>query len=163
MDLKDWSGFFSAEVSASATLAGLVTVAISINLTRILAVEHLPGRAGESLFALTMVLVVCGVALFPQLPEGALGGLALALSVAALAFGARLQALSRKYADNGFTLTRQAIAGGGRLASSLPMGIGGALLLIHGPDGLVWLAVGVVVTLAVSVMNAWVLLVEIIR
>jgi hypothetical protein len=163
MDPRDWSAFFSAEAGASATLAGLVTVAISINLTRILAVEHLPGRAGESLFALTKVLVVCGVALFPHLPDGVLGALALALSVVALTFGARLQIVSRRYADKGFTPTRQLVAAFGRLASAAPIGIGGALLLIHGPDGLVWLAAGVVMTLAVSVMNAWVLLVEIMR
>jgi hypothetical protein len=33
----DWQSFFSAEVGGSAALAGLVAVAVSINLSRILA------------------------------------------------------------------------------------------------------------------------------
>ncbi len=33
---SDWIPFFTAEVGATAALAGLVTVAISINLSRIL-------------------------------------------------------------------------------------------------------------------------------
>jgi modulator of FtsH protease len=44
-----WSDFFVAEVGAAAALSGLVVVAISINLKRILTVPVLPGRAAETL------------------------------------------------------------------------------------------------------------------
>jgi hypothetical protein len=40
----DWQSFFSAEVGAAAALAGLVAVAISINLARILAFPHCMDR-----------------------------------------------------------------------------------------------------------------------
>jgi hypothetical protein len=42
-----WDNFFVAEVGAAAALSGLLFVAVSINLTRILAIPHLPARAAE--------------------------------------------------------------------------------------------------------------------
>ncbi len=45
----EWAIFFSAELAALATLTGLVVVAISINLPRILSYADLPARAGEAL------------------------------------------------------------------------------------------------------------------
>jgi hypothetical protein len=160
--ISDWSGFFSANVGASAALVGLVTVAISINLTRILAFEHLPARAGESLWILTAVLAICEVALFPRISQTAFGAVALALAVVSLVFAARNQWAMRTFPDP-VAINRQIIGAMTRLASSLPIGVGGALLLLHAPEGMTWIAAGVVLSLAVSVMNAWVLLVEIIR
>ncbi len=53
----DWANFFVAEVGASAALTGLVVVAISINLAKILSYPSLPDRAAEAPFALVGVLV----------------------------------------------------------------------------------------------------------
>jgi hypothetical protein len=162
MSTSDWSGFFSANVGASATLVGLVIVAISINLTRILEFEHLPARAGESLWILTAAFAICEVALFTGVSQMAFGAVALALSVVSLAFAARNQWAMRTV-EVPVAINRKIIAAITRLASSLPIGIGGALLLLHASEGITWIAVGVVLSLGVSVMNAWVLLVEIIR
>ncbi len=162
MPISDWSGFFSANVGASATLVGLITVAISINLTRILAFEHLPARAGESLWILSAVFTICEVALFPGISQTALGAIALALAVVSLAFGARNQWVSRSISGV-VPMEMQFISAVTRLASSAPIGVGGALLLLHALAGVSWIAAGVVISLAVSVMNAWVLLVEIMR
>jgi hypothetical protein len=52
----EWQSLFVAEVGASAALAGLLFVAISINLARILQGAGLSGRAGEA-----MVLLVAGL------------------------------------------------------------------------------------------------------
>jgi hypothetical protein len=162
MPISDWSGFFSANIGASAALVGLVTVAISINLTRILEYEHLPARAGESLWVLTAVLTICEVALFPKISQTAFGAVALALAVASLIFGARNQ-WTLSSVEGTVPVGNQIIGAMTRLASSLPIGVGGALLLLHAPEGVIWIAAGIVISLAVSVMNAWVLLVEIIR
>ena len=162
MPISDWSGFFSADVGASAALVGLITVAISINLTRILAFEHLPARAGESLWILTAVFTICEIALFPRISQTAFGAVALALALVSLAFGARNQWVSRSIGEV-VTIERQIISGIARIASSAPIGVGGALMVLHAPEGVIWIAAGVVISLAVSVMNAWVLLVEIIR
>jgi hypothetical protein len=162
MPISDWSGFFSANIGASATLVGLVIVAISINLTRILEYEHLPARAGESLWILTAVFTISEVALFSRISQTAFGAVALALAVVSLAFAARNQWKMRAI-EGPVAINRQIITAVTRIASSLPIGVGGALLLLNAPDGMTWIAAGVVLSLAVSVMNAWVLLVEIIR
>ena len=65
----DWANFFVAEVGASAALTGLVVVAISINLARILAYKTLPGLAASALILLGSVLVVTSAALIPHQPE----------------------------------------------------------------------------------------------
>jgi hypothetical protein len=53
-----WGELFLAEAGASAALAGLLFVAISINLTKILEVRGLVGRAGEAIVLLVAVLIV---------------------------------------------------------------------------------------------------------
>ncbi|HEX3901634.1 MAG TPA: hypothetical protein VH853_02220 [Polyangia bacterium] len=42
-----WESFFVAEVGAAAALTGLLFVAVSINLSKVLAFPQLPGRAGN--------------------------------------------------------------------------------------------------------------------
>jgi hypothetical protein len=51
-----WASFFVAEVGAAAALNGLVIVAISINIQRILSFPQLPGRAAEMLIMLVGAL-----------------------------------------------------------------------------------------------------------
>ena len=48
----DWTGFFSAEVGASAGLAGLIFVAVSINLAQIVKETHLVSRSAKALLSL---------------------------------------------------------------------------------------------------------------
>src|SRR5271154_5057176 len=63
--MQGWHDFFVGEAGASAALAGLLFVAISINLARILEYRHLPSRAVETLLALLSVLIVATFALVP--------------------------------------------------------------------------------------------------
>lgn len=58
---------------AAATLTGLVFVAVSINLSRVLSTTGLAGRAGESLMQLFGVVIISTTALIPQQPPVALG------------------------------------------------------------------------------------------
>jgi hypothetical protein len=44
-----WESFFIAQVGASAALTGLIFVALSINLDKVMQSPQLIGRAGEAL------------------------------------------------------------------------------------------------------------------
>ena len=67
-----WTDFFIAEVGATAALAGLIIVAISINVQQILSIGHLPGRAREALTLLFGALLICSLALIPGKASGCL-------------------------------------------------------------------------------------------
>ncbi len=64
-DPSDWSDLFVATAGASAALAGLVFVAVSINIERILKFSGLPERALETVLLLLGVLLVSVVGLIP--------------------------------------------------------------------------------------------------
>jgi hypothetical protein len=53
------------QAEAAATLTGLVFVAVSINLAKIIAFPGLPSRAAESILQFLQVLFICTVALIP--------------------------------------------------------------------------------------------------
>lgn len=69
----EWESLFVAEAGASAALAGLLFVALSINLERILKGIGLPGRAGEAIVLLLTVLVVSTFGLVPGQSPRVLG------------------------------------------------------------------------------------------
>jgi len=157
-----WSSFFTAEVGASATLVGLVVIAISINLTRILAIASLPARAAEALIILAGALVVASAALIPD--QGLFG-----YGVEALAVGGSVSVaivIIQMRSDKSSTWAR-GVRRYSRLAisaaSSLPLLAGGVLLMSGSPVGLDCIAAGVIVSLIAGVAAAWVLLVEILR
>jgi len=53
----EWQSLFVAEAGASAALAGLLFVTISINLARILQGVGLSGRAGEAVLNAWVLLI----------------------------------------------------------------------------------------------------------
>jgi hypothetical protein len=159
-DVAAWHGLFAAEVGAAATLAGLLFVAISINLARILEAEHLPARAAIGLAILILVLVVSTLGLVPGIGDRALGGSVLAIALAiwswptsrAVRYGAGGRPRRLFLVDA--TLTQ---------ASLVPFIVAGITLLVGAGGGLYWLVPGVVFAFVTAAVNAWVLLVEIMR
>src|ERR1700690_3718981 len=69
----DWNTYLSAQASAAATLTGLVFVAVSINLSRVLSIPGLTGRAAESIMQLFGVLIISTTALIPRQSLAVLG------------------------------------------------------------------------------------------
>ena len=61
-----WKDFFGTAAGASATLVGLVIVAISVNLQRIIQQPQLPSRGGATVAALVLMLVTSMAELIPQ-------------------------------------------------------------------------------------------------
>lgn len=160
-NLDTWHDFFAAQAGAGAALAGLVFVAISINLKNVLTSKAVSGRAVEALILLVSLLIVGLLALIPDQGEEALGiefiAFGLVISVALIRVG------SGAHNAGGATprqhLLRIAL---GQLAS-LPIIIAGISLITEDGGGLFWVAGAAFVAIVAGMIGAWVLLVEILR
>lgn len=160
-DPSEWSDLFVATAGASAALAGLVFVAVSINLDRILKFPGLPERALETVLMLLIVVLVSIVGLIPGQSAHALGWEVAALSTV---IGAAIAALptalhTAEGARIDWLVGRWLL----RLLTTVPFLIGGLALIFEAGGGLYWVAAGTVFAIAGAVANAWVLLVEILR
>jgi modulator of FtsH protease len=157
-----WENFFVAEVGAFAALTGLLFVAVSINLERILTVEGLPDRAAEATVILLAGLVENSVALFPGLGAGALGRVFLLIGSLAWLLPTAAQVRSWRGRTNmraSWLIRRLVIA---QTATVLAPLAGLSLMTAKG-GGLYLLGTGSVLSLVAGVASAWVLLIEIKR
>ena len=156
-----WTDFFIAEVGATAALTGLIIVAISINLQQILSTGQLPGRAFEALTLLAGALLICSLALIPDQGVRLLGDEILALQFVVLlnSIISQIRSLRFKPQKVWWFITRAFAV----LITCVPIIIGGVLLASGNANGLYWIAPGVLVAIVVSVINTWVLLIEILR
>jgi modulator of FtsH protease len=156
-DPAEWSDLFVATAGASAALAGLVFVAVSINIERIIKYPGLPERSLETLLFLVLVLLLSVVCLIPGQGHVALG---LELLLVSLAIGGYVSQLPLV---QGGSRDRRRERWGVRVTATVPFLIGSISLLVSVGGGLYWVAGGVVFAIAGAVANAWVLLVEILR
>src|ERR1700712_2186882 len=85
-----WSDLFVAAAGASAALTGLLFVAVSVNIERILKFEGLPERALQTLLMLLSAVVVSLTALIPGQSSTVLG---LELLIEAGCFGVAITTL----------------------------------------------------------------------
>jgi hypothetical protein len=158
----DWSGFFAAQVGAGAALTGLVFVALSINLKQILAGPGLPSRAAEALILLMQPVMVGAVTLIPGQSELALGieilviGVPTWLQVTKMIWSAR--ALLRE-----LPFSKAATRIGFAETATLTTLVAGALLAGGVTQGLYVAAAALLICITDGVLDAWVLLVEILR
>ena len=156
-----WHDLAVATVGATAALTGLLFVAVSINLDRILEYPSLPRRAAATLTLLLALLAAGVLVLVPGQP---------------------VPALAAELAVTGLVLTLTGVAEVGRdprgadsrriprvlpavlvlLPAAALLAAAATLLLGHG-GGLYWLAGALVGGIAAACVNAWVLLVEIRR
>jgi hypothetical protein len=155
-----WTELFVASAGASAALTGLLFVAVSVNIERILEVSGLPERALQTLLLLLGAVVVSLLGLLPAQTTTALGiellvaGLAFAVSISLLL--KRTLPLSREYERAGLHLLYT-------LPGTLPPVVGAVSLLVGSGGGLYWIAAGIIGAILGASVNAWVLLVEILR
>jgi len=159
--MSGWENFLVAQVGASAALAGLVFVGVSINLTRILSIGGLPESALEALVLLLAVLVISSLLLVPQ-PLTAVDIELLLAGLADTAILLFLMAYSRRKMEPryyGYLWFRGTIS----LCATLPVTIAGIAVLVWNTGGLYWIVPATLLSIIVAIYNAWVLLVEINR
>ena len=159
-DPLQWHDFFVGTIGASAALTGLLFVTISINLQQILDYPRLPGRAAGTLGILVATLVVSGFALAPGQTDRALGveiaavGVVIAVQALWVSLGKQEESEERSRTLEHLTPL---------LLPGLAFIGGGLSLLAGGGGGLYWVLAGVLLAFVVASINAWVLLVEILR
>jgi hypothetical protein len=161
--MEGWGDFFLGELGASAALGGLLFVAISLNLTRILSVPSLPDRALAALGLLLAILTVSSFMLIPGQPAMLIGLETLIVGIALAALGIRVMQRSRRdtqsHPDSKFGINAVMFA-----IAILPYIAGGIVMLAGELDvGLYFVAAAIVFSFLKAVLDAWVLLVEINR
>jgi hypothetical protein len=157
-----WHDFGVAAAGSSAALAGLVFVAVSINLDRILAYPWLPDRVAETVVLLVAVLVESLLLLAPGQSRVALGAEVIAVAAVTWAAVTATHVRLRHHRTEMVAAQRRARIVAGQLAS-LPAVVAGASLLAHAGGGIYWLFAGITLSVLAAVFNAWVLLIEIAR
>ena len=157
-----WTDFALATAGATAALAGLTIVTISVNVKEILASPALVPRSAMTIAGFVVALLSTLALLVPQ---------------SALATGIEILAIT---AAAGYLEVRAALADGRQrpappfryvvahaaLAAAwiVPFLVSSVLLILGAPTaGLLALALGVGVAIVASIVNTWVLLIEILR
>ena len=157
--MAEWHEMFVAAAGAAAALAGLVFVAVSINVERILSFHGLPERALQTILLLLAAVVVSLISLIPQSIEA----LAVELLVVGIGLCAGVFIVTRAAFDTGGNPRWLISRVGVLLPGSVPYLVAGVSLLAGTGGGLAWVALGLVGGMVGAVSNAWVLLVEILR
>src|ERR671921_525476 len=146
--MNAWHDFFLAQATATATLTGLVFVAVSINLQKIVSDPRsgLAGRAGEALILLVAVLTVSVLVLVPGQGAGLLGVEVLVVGLAAWGWIVaiqlpRLRDWGAMRADLREPFVLRVVLG---QVATLPLVIAGVAVIWVGPGGLYWLMAGTI-------------------
>jgi len=160
--VAEWSTLLTVEAETAATLTGLVFVAVSINLDRIMAYPGLPGRAAESILQFLAVFLISIVALIPGQPDRVLAIEILGAGVFfwGLQIAGQIGYLRLRAGHPWWWFVLRSVLS--QLAT-VPFLVAGIALLTGLPGALYWLIPGFVFSFAAGIVSAWVLLVEIRR
>jgi len=159
-DPELWHELFVMVGGATAALAGLIFVAVSLNHEDILKIPALPALAARTLSILIALVLFSMVGLVPGQPRVVFGleVLVIGVGLAAIVLGTTLRNLgtSRK------ARWRVSLVGYA-LVSSVPGVIAGVSLVLGAGGGLYWLVGEFIAGIVVAVYNGWILLIEIRR
>jgi len=159
-DPEQWHDLFVMSGGAAAALAGLLFVAVSLNLEDVLAQRGLPPLAARSLQVLLGLLVLSILVLVPGQSSTTLGTQVTALGAVLLALAGRSVARSHWPVDRWtWTAGTTALA----LVSTMPVLLTGVSLLGGVGGGLQIAVVALIAGFAIALHYAWVLLIEILR
>jgi modulator of FtsH protease len=166
-DAGSWSDFALAQLGASAALLGLVFVGISINLKEFVGTRVLVNRALEAIVLLASVLMTATAVLIPAQSGDACAieiiGVGVVTSLVVLRLQSGVRGIVVPRGDRGPTwgsvVSRRLLGFG----SAALLVVAGVTLLAQGGGGLYWWPAAIVVAYLGALIDAWVLLVEILR
>ncbi len=163
---EGWGALFLAAAGATAALSGLIFVGLSVNIRTVLAADKregqnfLTGRGLEALAALLIVLVISLIGLVPAIARGALAAFILLVGFGSATLPVRALVASRNGTGLDAPLLLRLITAAGLTVTLLLAGV--TLATGHG-GGLYWLPAAFVLAIVIAAVNAWVLLVEVLR
>ncbi|MEJ3404849.1 hypothetical protein WDJ51_08895 [Rathayibacter sp. YIM 133350] len=159
--LASWSDFNVAMAGASAALAGLIIVAMSVNIADVLKSPQLATRSGATIAALVLAITASMLGLIPDNPVWALGWEVLAATAFVWVIEAfAIRAISGNREQPRGARTAKIVLG---VAAPVAYSVGSVLALAGNRAGLVVIGVGSIVAVASAVIIAWVVLVEVLR
>jgi hypothetical protein len=158
----NWDNFFIAQTGAAAALTGLLFVAVSINLNRVLEGRHLPTRALQSITLLLNILIISSLMLIPRQSLLVIGIEALLMGIIIWIITLKLSLLIlsttpaeyKKTSRINFYLIQLAV---------LPFPAAGICILFFSEKGIYLLVPGILFSFSKAIADAWILLVEINR
>jgi len=160
-ELAAWSDFNVAIAGATAALAGLVIVAASVNIGRIIKEPSLTSRLAAGIAGLVLALIASAIALMPGADPVATGVAVILLALAAGVF--QVQATRRifqnRHPENRLRGLKAAVG----FVAPAAYAIGGALLVAGASTAPVWLGVGSLIAIVAALLISWIVLVEVLR
>lgn len=159
--LSEWTDFFVASAGAAAALAGLLIVAVSGDVDRVIAIPGMVSRAGVAIALLVLVTLVALVALIPGLSDVGYGLIVAAAGVVAVLFA--VLSLARLVGARAGGLGEALVKGALGVLPGLLITIGGLLALFGAASSPAWVAAGILISVVFSVLTVWVILIEIRR
>jgi len=157
--MGEWHDFFVAQAGASAALAGLIFVAISISLDELVKYPHLLTRAAVALCLLVSVLVISSLLLAPNQSPRTAGIEILGVSAVTWLMTTLLSAGAIRSAPAPYRRFSQIALALVQIAT-IPLLLAGIVVIAEGTVGLGWLVAGFVASFIVALADGWVLLVE---
>jgi hypothetical protein len=157
-----WFEFAVAIVGAAAVLSGLLFVAVSINIERIMGIVTLPTRAAGTLVLFVIPLLIGTWILIPEQSSTMLGVEQVATGLLGGGLLLRLNRPSKRAEQETW---RAWLLGSydPSITVALLTVLGGITLIAERGGGLYWVAPAVIIALLTGLAGAWVLLVEILR
>ena len=158
---EPWAAFHTALAGATAALVGLVIVAASVNIAKIVDSPALVARLGSGIAGLLLALAATAFALIPGIGLGWFGAWVLVAALAAALFpiaAARALRADPEPADT--ARIPKAALGFLPVVAYL---IAGALALAGSPSSLYVAAAGAILSIVAAVIVSWVALVEVLR
>jgi hypothetical protein len=157
-DVGAWSEFGVAVLGGAAALAGLLFVAVSLNIEEVLRYSNVPARSAATLGLLVSILLTATFLVTPDQPRIAVAVELIVVGIAML-IGAVYAMVRQRDAPTPRAMVSSLLT----VLPALMLIIAALSLWAEAGGGLYWVAAAVAVGFVSTSANAWVVLVEIKR